>query len=271
MASAESRVLSLLNQGGGACTRGCTTADKLHWWGANIGDAGCRVLGEQIIERKLTLSNLLLGGNNLGDECIEVLSKLGEQGVFSSLKAIGLSRNRFTDAGCRRLATSIATGKWLNLRDLFMSNNEMLGDGCAARLGEAIRASGSKSSLRRIGLNDLPKISNSGLISLLSPLSFASGAGTTLEEISLKNCTAICDPATLDELTKAIGALSSSSSASGTATTTTTGGRRHLHLVLKSSERCRLAAADPRWVAAESKWQVGREVKVSIGRRRRDR
>ena len=63
-------VNGLLNRSLGSCSRGCTTRDRLHWWGAGIGDAGCARLGERLDGGELQLANLLLGGNGLGDACM---------------------------------------------------------------------------------------------------------------------------------------------------------------------------------------------------------
>ena len=105
----------------GQCTRGCTLSDKIHWWGAGIGDAGCRAFG-RILEAKsgtskrtgpvAALHNLLLGRNELGDGCMDVLVGLAARGFFQNLRALGLSRKQ--DYGPRMQgAWAINRGWWL--------------------------------------------------------------------------------------------------------------------------------------------------------------
>ena len=262
----------------GSCTRGCTTSDKLHWWGAQIGDRGCQELGNVIVARKMNLSNLLLGSNNIGDACMVVLASLAKQGAFAHLRALGLSRNRITDEGCATIAQALGEAHFPMLRDLFLSNNDMLGDQCAHALGRALATSPNAVHVRRLGFNDLHRLTDLGLIALLTPLSFESGGGAAMEEISVKNSSGLCAPNARGRLLIAVAALAghaedaTADGARGFAPWSRRGRtarRRHLTLVMKSSPQCRDALLnDPAWVSAAQKWRgAWGELKVSIGRR----
>ena len=187
------RVQALLNKTGGSCTRVCTASDKLHWWGARIGDAGCATLAERILANpNWTLSNLLLGTNDLTDGCVQSLSNVASQGRFKKLRALGLSRNGITDAGCETLAKSFASGAWPQLRDLYLSSNPELGDRCVNALARALAA---KSALERVGFNDLPKLTSAGVVTALEALRARKDGfdGTLwLREFSLKDNAQLC-------------------------------------------------------------------------------
>ena len=108
MGEAVARVASLLAAAGGSCSRGCTTQDKLHWWGKGLGDDECVALAERLQEPgRPRLKNLLLGSNGVGDRCMRALSNAARNGALSSLYALGLSRNRITDAGCEALTLNL--------------------------------------------------------------------------------------------------------------------------------------------------------------------
>ena len=107
MGEAVARVASLL-AAGGSCSRGCTTQDKLHWWGKGLGDDECVALAARLQEPgRPRLKNLLLGSNGVGDRCVRALSNAARNGALSSLYALGLSRNRITDAGCEALTLTL--------------------------------------------------------------------------------------------------------------------------------------------------------------------
>ena len=199
-------VLAMLAAAGGSCSRGCTTPNKLHWWGRGIGDEGCVTLASALANetsRGPPLENLLLGGNLLGDACMTSLSAAAARGRLRSLRALGLSRNDITDAGCEKLASNLALGHFPSLRDLFISKNAV-SDRCAAALGYAIGLTpgscsgavvigearcGGAAQLERLGLND-NNISDDGLLWLLSALS---GNHTIrLRELSLSNNEQLC-------------------------------------------------------------------------------
>ena len=108
MGEAVARVASLLAAAGGSCSRGCTTQDKLHWWGKGLGDDECVALAERLQEPgRPRLKNLLLGSNGVGDRCMRALASAARNGALSSLYALGLSRNRITDAGCEALTLNL--------------------------------------------------------------------------------------------------------------------------------------------------------------------
>lgn len=212
----------------GQCTRGCTLSDKIHWWGAGIGDAGCRAFG-RILEAKsgtskrtgpvAALHNLLLGRNELGDGCMDVLVGLAARGFFQNLRALGLSRNKITDHGCRALGQSIAAGGLPNLRDLYLSANQDLTDACFETLGRSLATPLAPRSFERFSAGDLPLIGATGLIALLEPLRADANATSgyrgapKLREVSLRNMSAICaDESRRTRLLAAIGGLTSESS-----------------------------------------------------------
>ena len=116
MGDAVARVASLLAAAGGSCSRGCTTQDKLHWWGKGLGDDECVALAERLQEPgRPRLKNLLLGSNGVGDRCMRALSDAARNGALSSLYALGLSRNRITDAGCEALTLALTETLTLTL------------------------------------------------------------------------------------------------------------------------------------------------------------
>lgn len=177
-----SRVQSLLDEPwrSGACSRGCTTSTKLHWWGARIGDVGCAELAARLSARTHNLTNLLLGSNGIGDACMRQIGSLADEGRLSTLRALGLSRNRVTDSGCRSLAAALERGGVPMLRELYLSGNA-IGDPCAADLGRAL-ASPRAAPLERLGINDLELLTDEGLVALLSPLRATGGGARTLRE-----------------------------------------------------------------------------------------
>ena len=102
--ASASRITTMLAAAGGSCSRGCTTQDKLHWWGKGLGDDDCIALAERLREPgRPRLKNLLLGSNKVGDRCIHALVGAADVGALSSLHALGLSRNQITDEGCQAL------------------------------------------------------------------------------------------------------------------------------------------------------------------------
>ena len=229
LSRAALKVLTAFNasKSDGQCTRGCTLSDKIHWWGAGIGDAGCRAFG-RILEAKAgtskrsgpvaALHNLLLGRNELGDDCIDVLVGLAARGFFQNLRALGLSRNKIRDHGCRALGQSIAAGGFPNLRDLYLSANEDLTDACFETLGRSLATPLAPRSFERFSAGDLPLIGASGLIALLEPLRADANATSgyrgapKLREVSLRNMSAICaDESRRTRLLAAIGGLTSES------------------------------------------------------------
>ena len=194
-------VLAMLAAAGGSCSRGCTTPNKLHWWGRGIGDDGCGTLASILANetsRRPPLENLLLGGNLLGDACLASLSAAAARGRLRSLRALGLSRNRITDYGCEMLAAQLAHGNLPSLHDLFLSKN-VVSDRCAAALGSAIgltpgacsgvASCGGAAQLERLGLND-NNISDGGLMRLLAALSGNHTVG--LRELSLSGNEQLC-------------------------------------------------------------------------------
>jgi hypothetical protein len=291
--AASAHVARLLDQHGGSCSRGCTTIDKLHWWGMQLGDDGCRALSEQIIARRLNLSNLLLGHSSVGDECIAAISGVASRGSFGNLKSLGLSRNaKLTDVGCETLAEAFASGHFPRLKELYLSNNDMLGDRCAVALARAFAQPRGPQALEHLGLNDLHAISADGLLSLLAPLSLSAGGGPRLREISLRNMSRVCVRSHLPRLVRALEALarversdSHGAPPAALATLAAVPGmrdpvgrrRRRVHVVLRGSPACREASRDPLWLAASARWSGSAtlehgaagpgEVRVSVGRR----
>ena len=166
MGEAVARITSLLAAAGGSCSRGCTTQDKLHWWGKGLGDDECVALAEQLQEPgRPRLKNLLLGTNYVGDRCILALSSAARNGALKSLYALGLSRNRITDVGCEALAGAMRAGQLPQLTDLYISRNRV-GNGCAAALASVLRMPLAP-PLKRIGLGD-GSADEAGLSSLLA-------------------------------------------------------------------------------------------------------
>jgi hypothetical protein len=84
------KVRRLLSNSFGSCSRGCTTIDKLHWWGASIGNAGCEELSTQLVSASKPydgkparmVKNLLLGGNMVGDACMGALARAAAKGAL---------------------------------------------------------------------------------------------------------------------------------------------------------------------------------------------
>jgi len=166
MGEAVVRITSLLAAAGGSCSRGCTTQDKLHWWGKGLGDDECVALAERLQEPgRPRLKHLLLGSNYVGDRCIHALSSAARNGALKSLYALGLSRNRITDVGCEALAGAMRAGQLPQLTDLYISRNRV-GNGCAAALASVLRIPRAP-PLKRIGLGD-GSADEAGLSSLLA-------------------------------------------------------------------------------------------------------
>lgn len=191
-------VASMLANAGGSCSRGCTTSDKLHWWGRRIGDAGCATLATLLnttSDRKTPLQNLLLGGNDVGDACMASLAELAASGKLRSLRSLGLSNNKISDNGCERIAAAMERGQLPFLSDLYMSRNAALGDRCAAALGTAIAARmgacGSADTtcgsprMERLSLNE-NHITDVGFTRLLHALA-QGGARVRIRELSFNN------------------------------------------------------------------------------------
>ena len=191
-------VASMLASAGGSCSRGCTTPDKLHWWGRRIGDAGCATLVTLLnttSDRKTPLQNLLLGGNDVGDACMASLAELAASGKLISLRSLGLSNNKISDNGCVLIAAAMERGQLPFLSDLYMSRNAALGDRCAAALGTAIAARmvacGSADTtcgshrMERLSLNE-NIISDEGFSRLLHALA-QGGARVRIRELSFNN------------------------------------------------------------------------------------
>ena len=272
-----------------------------HWWGAGLGEAGCHAFG-RIAEAKAShanfrsLHNVLLGGNDIGDECMSVIARLAARGLFKELRALGLSRNKISDAGCLVLAKSLGAGSMPNLRDLFLSANRRLGDACFGALGGALAASTGPRHFQRLSAGDLPAVSADGLIRLLTSLRADATAlggyrgAPELREISVKNLSSavsVCrDSARRTELITAIGGLAQPAgsrrmaSADGKPDSTARDeprkkrrlqrrvheapGRnpRQVHLVLKDAACKAAASSDSRWLDAQVRWSSG--VKVSM-------
>ena len=99
-ADASTRLGQLMSVSG-SCTRGCSSGEKLHWWGKGITDSEClqlvALLGSQSGHE---LKNLLLGSNTIGDGCLSALSTAASRRHLNALQALGLSGNAITDAGC---------------------------------------------------------------------------------------------------------------------------------------------------------------------------
>ena len=191
-------VASMLANAGGSCSRGCTTSDKLHWWGRRIGDAGCATLATLLnttSDRKTPLQNLLLGGNDVGDACMASLAELAASGKLRSLRSLGLSNNKISDNGCERIAAAMERGQLPFLSDLYMSRNAALGDRCAAALGTAIAARmgacGSADTtcgsprMERLSLNE-NHVTDAGFTRLLHALA-QGGARVRIRELSFNN------------------------------------------------------------------------------------
>ena len=142
----------------GDCTRGCTTTDKLHWWGRGLGDSECLALmslltaSEGRLRRDTQsrrIQNLLLGSNDLGDQCAEAVAASAAAGALVELRALGLSRNRFTNRGCLLLARSLH--HMPRLCDFFFSKQVGVDDECAYAIATALHEA-PLSQLSRIGL-----------------------------------------------------------------------------------------------------------------------
>ena len=265
----------------GTCSRGCTAPDKVHWWGANIGDDGCMIFaGLAAEDGRTNLSNLLLGGNGLGDRCMLALDELARKGLMRHLRALGLSRNRITDAGCKTLAKSFAAGHWPRLRELYVSSNDLTDD-CFSALGVAMAAAAGPRLLEKVSAGDLPRVTARGLAQLLHHLRMDAVSetglvgGPRLRELALKNLSGL---ACHDEAQRAeiMTALSSLATEGGSESVTT--GRpprvaaaapararqRPLRIFLQKASGCREAALnDPKWIAAAARW-VEHGLKVSV-------
>ena len=267
----------------GSCSRGCTSRTKLHWWGVQLGDPGCRAFGELVEQQQQQqqqqqadrLTNLLLGSTGVGDGCMQVIAGLAERGHLSRLRSLGLSRNRISDAGCETLATSLSRGHLSELRELYLSDNG-LGDACVVALGKALAAPRGPRYLEKLSANELPRVSVAGFIGLLGHMR-AAGDGYNgaprLRELSMRNMSRICaDAARRAALLDALGALQSTLQPTDAKArrTRSTAQRRRLHIILKAPA-CKKAAHDPRWEAAASQWstrlqQGGAELRVSVSR-----
>lgn len=198
-------VTEMLSKAGGSCMKGCTTPDKLHWWGKMIGEAGCEELAIALSNQSTRLANLLIGGNDVGDRCMVALAKLAGQGKLLKLQALGLSRNLITDKGCEALAGALARGEMPAMRDLYLSNNKQLGDRCAAALGDAISRGGLR-SLARVSWGD-STMTDVGLTALLAAV--RSGSSPSLRELTLNNNSVLCTAQRRAALLSAIGATAS--------------------------------------------------------------
>lgn len=198
----------------GHCMRGCTTLDKLHWWGKGIGDDGCEYLASQLARNatrvgstETPLQNLLLGGNNVGDRCMKAIASLAATGKLRSLRALGLSTNAITDDGCVLIASAMERGHLPSLRDLYMSRNVAVSDACAEALGVGITGRSDCSScigsaeLERLGLNN-NSISDLGVTRFLGSITKAD-AVLGLRELSINDNPDICR-----DHSKLLGAIS---------------------------------------------------------------
>ena len=56
---------------------------------------------------------------------MHTLADLADHGHFQELRALGLSRNRISDAGCEVLAGALGRGGFPRLRDLYMSQQSL--------------------------------------------------------------------------------------------------------------------------------------------------
>ena len=89
--ASTAKIASLLSAAGGSCSRGCTTAEKLHWWGKGIDDSDCAALAAALAGSKepAKLKNLLLGSNSIGDACVAALAATAGKGALGELRSIG--------------------------------------------------------------------------------------------------------------------------------------------------------------------------------------
>ena len=269
-------VLSQFNasQTHGSCTRGCTSKDRLHWWGARIGDAGCGMVADIVRRRSqssseaahIKLSNLLLGQNDLGDACMHTLADLADHGHFQELRALGLSRNRISDAGCEVLAGALGRGGFPRLRDLYMSQQQApgLGDRCASSLAQALEAARGPRALEKISAGDNQGLTVEGLILLLHAMRHDAGrsyrGAPLLRELSLRNISRLCDAMGTAQRARLFAALS------GLATPRSgvwPGGARRVHVVL-NAPACRAAAQAADWQDAHKRWSSSQDGQVRV-------
>ena len=183
--ASTAKIASLLSAAGGSCSRGCTTAEKLHWWGKGIDDSDCAALAAALAGSKepAKLKNLLLGSNSIGDACVAALAATAGKGALGELRSIGLSRNRITDLGCESFATAWAS-HMDKLRALYISKNQV-GDRCALALATAL---GQRPNLTSLSIVD-NALTGAGLKGLLEALR----PGHALREIAVSN-NSICSP-----------------------------------------------------------------------------
>ena len=184
------KVHSMLKRATGDCTRGCTTTEKLHWWGAGIGDAGCNALATHLAAApptKQSVKNVLLGGNGVGDACMASLSRAATSGALQSVTAMGLSRNNIGDEGVKLLAAALSSGG-LGPQDLYISTNRVGSAGAvalaAALAGERSGGSSALQRLKRLSLGD-NRVGDEGAIALARALQ--AGRQSRLRLLNLSN------------------------------------------------------------------------------------
>ncbi|KAL1518926.1 hypothetical protein AB1Y20_003198 [Prymnesium parvum] len=175
------KVNELLAQETGNCMRRCTTFEKLHWWGASIGDAGCVELFRKLVSKQQHVVNLLLGSNFLGPECADAIAATSKTGLLRKVSALGLSRNQLGDAGVSLLAQAFHREGLLPV-DLYLSKNSISALGLSAL---ASRMRHLKPRLTRLHLVD-NTIDDDGALLLARALTAHRG-GRGLKLLNLNN------------------------------------------------------------------------------------
>ncbi|EOD15333.1 hypothetical protein EMIHUDRAFT_243800 [Emiliania huxleyi CCMP1516] len=247
-ADASTRAGVLLGKAGGSCARGCTSGEKLHWWGKGVTDEDCLSLAKALSAQSgRELKNLLLGTNSVGDACVRALASSARAGHLKELRALGLSGNRITDDGCEAWAGAWRDGG-ASLIDLYLSRQrgDGLTDRCATSLAAAIGAAGG--SLRRLSMGD-SGLSMSGLAALLQA---AASGSSALRELSLNN-NSICgrpSPPVVEALRRI-----ADSAASCSANRSCAGRQRSLRLSIRKQHGCKALeeqAAAAAWRALQT-------------------
>lgn len=252
----------------GSCSRGCTAPDRLHWWGLKIGDDGCAQLANMIETQpnRPSLTNLLLGQNDIGDACMVTIARVANAGYFKKLRALGLSRNRVTNSGCEALAAAMANGGFPLLRDLYFSQQTSdLGDACVSSLGRALASPRGPRQLEKISAGDNPALTVDGFVALLESVRALPQGGylgaPKLRELSARNISNLCAALTPAQRTRLLAALSGLANSGGRASLL----RRRVHVVLKTPE-CSVLGDDPAWLTARARWVSAQhnEVRVTL-------
>ena len=125
---------------------------SLVWCHCVLAPADITVFGRLLRSGALwSLTELMLAGNQIGDEGMMAFSTSIASGSLASLETLGLHNNKIGDEGMKVFSTALSSGVLASLQTLWLSRNQIGDEGMKAFSGAL--SSGAMGSLQKLYLN----------------------------------------------------------------------------------------------------------------------